>query len=309
MRRVSSFLCALVQVTTVSGAQTADEVMASAGPLSFANLPAGQATAELKIDEEISVLTRGTPVARDFDCLIEARQTVEVRSSVEAVIEKIHVKRGDFVRKGNVLVTLESGAEKAALELARSRAAMQGELRAAEARLELARKKWQQAQELYEQKFVSATARDEAVAEYKLATEQLRQARENKLLAHLEVKRSSEILALRTIRSPLAGVVVETVLSPGEFATSNLKDPILKLVEINPLNVEVILPVSEFGRIKAGTQATVLPERPIGGEYRAIVKIVDKVVDAASGTFGVRLELPNQRGNVPPGIRCKVRFS
>ena len=246
--------------------------------------------------------------AVEFDCLIEARQTVEVRSSVEAVIEKIHVKRGDFVRKGQVLVTLESGAERAALELAKSRATMQGEINAAEARLELARKKYQQAQELYEQKFVSATARDEAIAEYKLANEQLRQARENKILAKLEVKRSSEILALRTIRSPLSGVVVETVLSPGEFATSNLKDPILKLVEINPLNVEVILPVSQFGRVKPGVKAVVLPEQPIGGEYSATVKIVDRVVDAASGTFGVRLELPNRKGRIPPGVRCRVRF-
>ncbi len=274
MRRVSVFLCTLVQAAAI------------AGPLLFA-----------------------TPtLAREFDCLIEARQSVEVRSSVEAVIEKIHVKRGDFVRKGQVLVSLESGAEKAGLELARSRATMQGEINAAQARLQLARRKWEQAQELYEQKFVSATARDEAVAEYKLATEQLRQARENKVLAELEVKRTSEILALRTIRSPLSGVVVETVLSPGEFATSNLKDPILRLVEINPLNVEVILPVNQFGRIKPGSTAVVLPEQPIGGEYRATVKIVDRVVDAASGTFGVRLELPNRRGNIPPGVRCKVRF-
>ncbi len=274
MRRVSSLLCTLVQVVAV------------AGPLTFA----------------------APVVAGEFDCLIEARQTVDVRSSVEAVIEKVHVKRGDFVRKGDVLVTLESGAEKAALALAQSRATMQGEINAAEARLQLARKKWQQAQELYEQKFVSATARDEAVAEYKLATEQLRQARENKVLAQLEVKRSSEILALRTIRSPLSGVVVETVLSPGEFATSNLKDPILRLVEFNPLNVEVILPVGEFGRIKTGTKAIVLPEEPIGGEYTATVKIVDRIVDAASGTFGVRLELPNRRGGIPPGVRCRVRF-
>lgn len=247
-------------------------------------------------------------VAQDFDCLIEARQTVEVRSSVEAVIEAIPVSRGDYVRKGQVLVTLESGAEKAALELARSRAAMQGEIKAAEARLELAKKKYQQAQELYEQKFVSATARDEAVAEYKLATEQLRQANENQVLAELEVKRTSEILALRTIRSPLSGVVVERVLSPGDLATSNLKDPILRLVEINPLNVEVVLPVREFGRIKPGLRAVVFPEQPIGGEYRATVKIVDRVVDAASGTFGVRLELPNRSGSIPPGVKCRVRF-
>ena len=246
--------------------------------------------------------------ASEFDCLIEARQTVEIRSSVEAVIKSIRVSRGDFVKKGDVLVTLESGAEQAALQLARSRSTMQGEINAAQARLELARKKWEQAQELYEQNFVAASARDEAVAEYKLATEQLRQAEENKVLAQLEVKRSEEILALRIIRSPLSGVVVEKVLSPGEFATSNIKDPILRLAEIDPLNVEVILPVSQYGRIKPGTKALVYPENPIGGEYTATVKIVDRTVDAASGTFGVRLVLANRKGQIPAGVKCRVRF-
>ena len=256
----------------------------------------------------LTLLYAGAAQASEFDCIIEARQTVEIRSSVEAVIETIRVSRGDFVKKGDVLVTLESGAEQAALELARSRSSMQGEINAAQARLELARKKWEQAQELYQQNFVAASARDEAVAEYKLATEQLRQAEENKVLAQLEVKRSSEILALRTIRSPLSGVVVEKVLSPGEFATSNIKDPILRLAEINPLNVEVVLPVSQYGRIKPGVKAMVFPENPIGGKYSATVKIVDRVVDAASGTFGVRLELPNRNGRIPAGIKCRVRF-
>ena len=244
----------------------------------------------------MSTLYASGVCADEFDCMIEARQTVEIRSPVEAVIETIRVRRGDYVRKGAIIVTLESGAEKAALNLARSRATMQGEIKAAEARLDLAGKRWKQAEDLYNDKFIAASARDESIAEFKLATEQLHQAQENRVLAELEVKRSLEILALRTIRSPFSGVVVEKVLSPGEFATSNLKDPILKMAQIVPLNVEVVLPVTYYGRIKAGTKASVVPEPPIGGKYRATVKVVDRVVDAASGTFGVRLELSNKAG-------------
>lgn len=246
--------------------------------------------------------------ADEFDCLIEARQTVEIRSPVEAVIESIRVRRGDYVRKGTVIVTLESGTEKAALELARSRATMQGEIRSAEARLDLAKKRWMQADELYKQNFVSASSLDEAVAEYKLATEELTQARENRMLAELEVKRTAETLALRTIRSPFSGVVVEKKLSPGEFATSNLKDPILKMAQIDPLNVEVVLPVSYYGKIKSGQKATVFPEQPIGGKHLATVNVIDRVVDAASGTFGVRLSLSNRNGRIPAGVKCRVRF-
>ena len=256
----------------------------------------------------LAVLASAPAAAAEYDCLIEARQQVDIRSPVEAVIESVLVQRGDLVKKGQVIATLESGPERAGLELARSRATMQGELRAAEARVDLAQKKMVRAEELYKQNFVSVNARDEAEAEYRFSTEQLRQARENQKLAELEVQRSTEVLALRTIRSPFSGVVVEVLQKPGEFSSTNLKDPIIKLAEIDPLHVEVVLPVSLYGKIKIGAPATVIPEQPVGGRYSAIVKVVDRVIDAASGTFGVRLELPNRQRAIPAGARCRVRF-
>jgi RND family efflux transporter MFP subunit len=256
----------------------------------------------------VAALLAGAANAAEFDCLIEARQQVEIRSPVEAVIESVQVQRGDLVKKGQVIATLESGPERAGLELARSRATMTGELRAAEARMDLAQKKMLRAEELYKQNFVSVNARDEAEAEYRFSTEQLRQAKENQKLAELEVQRSTEVLALRTIKSPFSGVVVEVLQKPGEFSSTNLKDPIVKLAEVDPLHVEVILPVALYGRIKIGAQAVVLPEQPVGGRYSATVKVVDRVIDAASGTFGVRLELPNRQRAIPAGARCRVRF-
>ncbi len=82
----------------------------------------------------------------------------------------------------------------------------------------------------------------------------------------------------------------------------------MKPAQIDPLNVEVILPVSQLLFIKVGMRAKVIPEAPIGGQYIAEVKIVDRVIDAASGTFGVRLELPNPNNRLPAGLKCKVIF-
>jgi RND family efflux transporter MFP subunit len=246
--------------------------------------------------------------SRDYDCLIEARQSIDVRTSVEGVIEAVHVQRGDLVKKGTLVATLSSGPEKAALDLARSRATMQGEIKAAEARVELTRKKWERAAELQKKNFVSESARDEAEAEYRLATEQLRAARENRRLAELDVARSKEVLAQRSIKSPVNGVVVDVMLRPGELMSSNQKNPIMKIVEVDPLNVELVLPVSQFGKVKVGQVAEVVPEEPVGGKHRARVEIVDPMVDAASGTFGVRLRLPNPGIRIPAGVKCKAHF-
>ena len=246
--------------------------------------------------------------AQDYDCLIEARQAIEIRAPVEAVIEKIHVRRGEPVKRGQLLVTLAAGPERAALALAQSRAEMQGETKAAEARLDIAQKKAARAKELHKQQFISENARDEALAELQLATEELRRVRETQRLNELEARRAAEVLAMRSIRSPLDGVVVEVMLKPGEFGAITFKDPIMRLAEIDPLYVEVVLPVSQYGQVKPGQRATVMPEPPVGGSYNTTVTLVDKVIDAASGTFGVRLELRNRRLEIPAGVRCKVRF-
>lgn len=250
------------------------------------------------------------PAARadEYDCMIEARQSIEVRSPVDGVIETIHVRRGDRVKRGQALATLASGPERAAVDVARSRASMQGELKSAEARVELARKKWQRAEELQKKNFVSQNARDEAFAEYRLADEQLRAAGENQRLAELDLKRAEEVLAQRYIRSPVNGLVVEILLRPGELMSSNQKNPILKLAEVDPLNVELVLPVNLFGRIKLGQSAEVVPEVPVEGRHVARVEVVDRVVDAASGTFGVRLRLPNPGNAIPAGVKCRARF-
>jgi multidrug efflux pump subunit AcrA (membrane-fusion protein) len=82
-----------------------------------------------------AVLTPAVCPAQEYDCLIEARQMVEIRSPVEGLIEAITVDRGDTVRRGQVVVVLESGPERAALEIAKSRAAMTGPVEAAQARV------------------------------------------------------------------------------------------------------------------------------------------------------------------------------
>ena len=45
------------------------------------------------------------------------------------------------------------------------------------------------------------------------------------------------------------------------------------------------------------------------GEYLALVTIIDRVYDAASGTFGMRLELPNPDNTMPAGLRCTIDFA
>jgi multidrug efflux pump subunit AcrA (membrane-fusion protein) len=128
---------------------------------------------------------------------------------------------------------------------------------------------------------------------------------EERTIAELEYKRSQEVLKLREITSPLNGYVVDRYKSVGEYVE---EQPILTLAQVNPLYVEVIAPVDLYRQIETGMTARVFPEQPIGGELEAVVITVDPVVDAASGTFRVRLELDNSDNQIPAGISCGVAF-
>lgn len=243
-----------------------------------------------------------------FECLIEPAQVVEVRTTVEGLIEKVNVRRGDSVRRGQVLAELQSRAERLAVDSARFRAQMEGQVETAESRTAYAAKKFARAEELQKENMVSAQARDEADAELRLARAELKSAMENRELARIEHQRAVEQLALRTLISPFDGVVVDRMLNPGDLAEAGTgRKAVLKVAQIDPLRVDVVVPAALFGRIKAGARVVVVPQVG-GGRLVSTVKMVDRVVDAASGTLVVRVELPNRDGSIPSGVRCKAEF-
>ena len=241
----------------------------------------------------------------ELDGLIEPYMVTNVGSGVRGIIETVEVDRGDFVKKGQVVATLQSGVEKATMELARARAEVDAVIKSKEAQLAFSDRKKKRYEELYKKETIPFGEMDEAETSTVVAELGLQEAKDNKRIAELEFQRATAVLEQMFIRSPIKGVVVERLLAPGEFVE---EQPILKIAQIDPLNVEAIVPVEFFGSIKVGMQAEVQPEAPVGGVYTAKVKIVDQVIDAASGTFGVRLELPNPDHKLPAGLKCKVIF-
>ena len=244
-----------------------------------------------------------------FDCLIEPTQAVEIGSPVSGLLDKVYVARGDKVQKGQPIATLESQAEQAAADLARYKSQRTGPTMTAESKTEFSKRKFQRRMLMAVEEFIPTQERDDAEAEYKLALAELQVAKEDKEMAQIEYKHQSGLLALRTIRSPFNGVVADQLLYPGEvLEPSGSKKTILKLAQLDPLRVLVILPMAAFRKVNLGMTAQVYPEMPIGGSHSAKVKIVDKLIDAASGTFAAFLEMPNPTLTIPAGAKCRAEF-
>lgn len=249
------------------------------------------------------------PAEPGYACLIEPMQRIDLRSPVEGRIDAIHVERGAEVRRGQMLVELDTGPERAALEAAQFRAVMEGQVRSADSRLAAAKERFERRDELVKEKFIASQDRDDSLAELRVAEANLVEARDNQRLATIEQRRLSEVVEQRRLRSPINGVVTERLQGVGEIAQAgDGARAILRLAQTHPLRVEVVLPLSMYGKVRVGSRVSVDPEPPLSGRYTATVTIVDRVVDSASGTFGVRLELPNPKGDIPAGVKCRARF-
>lgn len=252
------------------------------------------------------VVTGVSAQPETFECLIEPHVVADVGAQVEGIIDDLKVDRGDFVEQGQVLATLESSVERANVEVARARAEMEAQLESGRIRELFGQRKHERMVEMRrEGQYVSDFEVDEAETESVLAKLAREEGDEAKKMAELELARAERVLALRTVRSPVDGVVVERYLSRSERVE---QEPIMRVAQIDPLNVEVIMPAQMLGRIKPGMVGIVRPEVGVQQTYEAQVTVVDRVVNAASGMFGVRLELPNPEREVSAGLKCQVTF-
>jgi membrane fusion protein (multidrug efflux system) len=216
------------------------------------------------------------------------------------------VDRGDVVRHGQLLAELENDVEEAAVAAARSRAANDNPVSSGQARVEFLHRKFKRMETLRSTNTVTEAAYDEAKTDERVAILALKEAQLNLDIAKSELRRAEGLLRQRVILSPLDAMVTERVLGPGEYRTEQAH--ILVLARMNPLYVEVFVPLALFGQVRPGMIADVEPEAPVGGHHRATVTVVDTLFDASSGTFGVRLALPNPDLSLPGGLRCKIQF-
>jgi RND family efflux transporter MFP subunit len=244
--------------------------------------------------------------AAELDCLLQPREMVTVSAPLEGVLERVAVDRGDVVQAGSVLAVLESSLERATVAIARARAAQDYHIKANQIRVDFGDRRFVRTDDLFKKNLVPLKELDEAETTKLLAAYSLVEANEEKRLADLDVERTQAALALRTVRSPIDGVVTERLRHPGELASR--EHPLMKIARLDPLRVEVFVPIGLYGQVAVGQRAVVVPEAPLNRPLEARVIVVDKVADAASSTFGVRLEIPNPGNRVPGGLKCKVRI-
>ena len=242
----------------------------------------------------------------DYECVITPRVSVELGSSESGVLAELLVERGDRVEQGQLVAALDSDVEVLTAELTRLRAHSDVELQSSRVQADYRSRELQRLDDLRSDGAVPEQVYDEAAIERQLADLALESRRVEQQSAQIEYQRAQANLSRRRMTSPVTGVVVEVRMAEGEYVYE--QSAVMTIAQVDPLYVECFVPVARFGEIENGMWAEVRPEDPIDETFRAQVVVVDQVFDAASRTFGVRLELPNADYGLPAGLRSTVRF-
>jgi len=243
-----------------------------------------------------------------LEAIVRPSRIVHVGSAASGLLDSVLVDRGDFVQAGQLIAELDQTVERASAELAKARSTQIATLRAAELKLDHLEERCANHQSLFEDGILSSENLSQSQLDRSLAEFDLLAAEENAAIAKFEYRRAQAVVDRGRITSPVAGAVIDRSLSPGEIVGGTGESTIVTIAQLDPLIVEAFAPISMLGKLRPAMEAELTFVGFRAAPKTATIKTISPIVDAASGTFSIQLELPNPDFRMKAGLRCKLEF-
>jgi membrane fusion protein (multidrug efflux system) len=206
-----------------------------------------------------------------------AEDSVILRPEIDGRIDKLLFKEGQPVKKGAVLVVLDSAEQRARVA-------------AAQADMKLAQSRYKRSEELVAQNFISKQALDEARANLDIMRARLRQ--------------EQVALDKTLIRAPFAALAGLRQVSPGAYV--NKGDDLVRLDALGNLKLEVPVPETYLSLVRIGLPITLTIDALPGQRFSGKVHAIDPVVDPVSRNVRVRARIANPKGQLKPGMFARA---
>jgi RND family efflux transporter MFP subunit len=248
--------------------------------------------------------SKDMPVRLKANGIVTPLQTVDLRAQVTSTVRDIHIREGQNVAKGDLLVSLDSRADDANIRKA------EAQIEKDKADLATAKRNLVRNQDLFNQKFISGAALD--VAQNSADTLAAQLAVDTAALESARVLRAyDEIRAPFAGRTGTIGVRSGSLVQPGSGVTPGAV--LVTVTQIDPISVSFTLPEKELPGLQAALRAGEVPvigKASDGDEnYRGKVTFVDNTVDNTTGTIRVKADFTNPRARLWPGAYVNVELS
>jgi len=208
---------------------------------------------------------------------IEAYAEADVIAKVEGEIREVLVEEGDEVEEGQVLARLDG--DRLRLELNESRA-----------RLRKMQRDFERNKDLREKGLLSE-------GDYEKLQFDLESLQASYNLASLE-------LDYTQIRAPIGGVISERYIKLGN--TIRVGDPLYRVTSLEPLVAYLHVPEREYQQISADQPVAIDIDALAGTEILATVTRVSPIVDPATGTFKITIEIRDETRRIKPGMFGRI---
>ncbi len=252
--------------------------------------------------------TRASAALGPFLGLVQPSDMVDLASSDKGTIQELTIDEGHTVKKGQLICRLESSVEEAALQISKVQAESNIDIEAAELRHELARIEYERVMKIDKSDAAAPKEVDTARINKDYSASLVRKAKHDQQVAKYQYIRDQKVVERRTILSPLDGYVVKKSKSVGELVDGLNDTVVCQIAKMDPLYVIVPAPAVTYGKIRKGDTAVLEADQLPGGKATAKVILVDKIIQADSQTYTIKLELPNPGIVIPAGVKADVTF-
>ncbi|MGE5116525.1 MAG: efflux RND transporter periplasmic adaptor subunit [Betaproteobacteria bacterium] len=268
-------------------------ILAMSAGVAWAALPAMASTDAPPRLPTAAVAAAPAAEPASFDGVVEALRQTVIAAQVAGPIVELAVKPGDIVKAGQLLLRIDARAAE------QSAAASDAQVQAARAQLELAKRELERQRQLFEQQYISRAALDRAQAEFDATRAQVAAQ-----LAGAQAVRTQS--GFYVVNAPYAGVVADVPVSLGDMAMPGR--PLLTVYDPQALRVTAAVPQTVLARLGAGDAVRAeLPGLPAERRWMNPARTtVLPIVDAATHTGQIRLDLPAGTAGVTPGMFARA---
>jgi RND family efflux transporter MFP subunit len=232
---------------------------------------------------------------------------VDLTAQRDGVVATIFADVPARVKAGALLARLDDRQITANLEAARAKSrGIEADLKNWQSEAQVLKADYARAQNLWD---LGLTSEEQLQhAKYKAESDQwdIKRVEESLNTARQEEKSLELELEKTKITSPFAALVARRYVREGQTVAKG--DRLFWVTSEAPLLLRFTLPEKFFGQLQRGQNIEVISPNATGEKHAARVREISPVVDPASGTFEVLLELSGDRGSLRPGMTASARL-
>ena len=238
-------------------------------------------------NEKLDLVTTITAETQLFDHFLELQGNVSTKQNVliypemQGTLNRVYVKEGQRVSKGQLLASIDDGGMSSQLAQLRTQAA-------------LAKTTFERQKRLWDQNIGSEIQFLEAKANY--------EAREN------AVNQAQSQLGKSRIRAPFSGIIDDVIKDQGTVVSPGPGSEIFRIVNLSDMYIEVDVPESFVGALQQGSKAMVyFPV--LGDTVTTSIRQTGNFINPNNRAFTVEIPVPNSNENIKPNLSAKVSLN